>query len=284
MKLIRDKKLFREDFFKEMRTLFIYVAKKLCSDDRLPHWELLMDAYSEIMSQNSTSETEYLITNKLSQKELITENNELTSQENKLFFIDLKNYDSGNSMISNLQKKSPTSSKIFLTTKNSQTNTSGNAKIKSSNLNPSDVLNIIVKATYSMYANELRYFLIYEVFVKQIQLQIFHMPHTFRTARQIKLADSEKGLFHVKLRERLKKIASESIINDNDEQYNEEKTIDNTKEEKEEKMKDLDMEIPPTPQSSLMEDELLANNHRFILPLIEANEAAQIFEMHAGNI
>ncbi|KAL6253419.1 hypothetical protein P5V15_005573 [Pogonomyrmex californicus] len=273
MKLIRDKKLLREDFFKEMRILFIYVAKKLCSDDRLPHWELLMDAYSEIMSQNSTSETEYLITNKLSQKELIT--------ENKLFFVDLKNYDSGNS---NLQEKSPTSSKIFLTTKNSQTNTSGNGKIKSSNLNPSDVLNIIVKATYSMYANELRYFLIYEVFVKQIQLQIFHMPHTFRTPRQIKLADSEKGLFHVELRKRLKKIASESIINDNDEQYNEEKTIDNTKKEKEENMKDLDMEIPPTPQSSLTEDELLTNNRRFILPLIEANEAAQIFEMHAGNI
>jgi len=43
------------------------------------------------------------------------------------------------------------------------------------------------------------------------------------------------------------------------------------------------MEIPPTPPPSLNE-EILANNHQFILPLIKANEAAQIYEMHAGNM
>lgn len=48
--------------------------------------------------------------------------------------------------------------------------------------------------------------------------------------------------------------------------------------------KDLDMEIPPTPPSSLIEEEILANNRRFILPLIEANEAVRIYEMHAENI
>lgn len=54
---------------------------------------------------------------------------------------------------------------------------------------------------------------------------------------------------------------------------------------KEQIIKDLDLSfdlIPLTPPSSLMEDEVLADNRRFILPLIEANEAAQIFEMHAG--
>lgn len=48
-------------------------------------------------------------------------------------------------------------------------------------------------------------------------------------------------------------------------------------------IKDLDMEIPPTPPPSLIEEEMLANNRRFILPLIEANEAVQIYEMHAKN-
>lgn len=45
-----------------------------------------------------------------------------------------------------------------------------------------------------------------------------------------------------------------------------------------------DIEIPPTPPPSLTEEETLANNRRFILPLIEANEATQIYEMHAKNI
>lgn len=38
------------------------------------------------------------------------------------------------------------------------------------------------------------------------------MPHTFRIPRQIKLADP-KGSFDIQLRERLEKIASETIIN-----------------------------------------------------------------------
>jgi len=56
---------------------------------------------------------------------------------------------------------------------------------------------------------------------------------------------------------------------------------DNTK--KKQTIKDLDMEIPPTPPPSLNE-EMLANNHQFILPLIKANEAAQMYEMHVGNM
>lgn len=47
---------------------------------------------------------------------------------------------------------------------------------------------------------------------------------------------------------------------------------------------DLNMEVPPTPPSSLIDEEILANNRRFILPLIEAKETAQIYKMHAENM
>lgn len=100
--IFTDKQLLRENFFKEMRILFLYVAKKLSDGDPLPHWELLMDAYSEIMAQNSTSDwstdkTEYLSTNKSSEKELMAED-EYAFQENKLIFVGkgLKNHNNGN--------------------------------------------------------------------------------------------------------------------------------------------------------------------------------------------
>lgn len=83
-----------------MRLLFLYVTEKLSDNNRLLHWELLMDVYSEIMSQNSTtdtsanSEAECLIMNKLFKKELITENAKYMSQKNKISFIrrDLTNH------------------------------------------------------------------------------------------------------------------------------------------------------------------------------------------------
>lgn len=61
------------------------------------------------------------------------------------------------------------------------------------------------------YANELRYALIYAVFVMPIQLQIHHMSHTLRTPRQIKVADPE-GSFDIQLRKRLEKATYESTI------------------------------------------------------------------------
>lgn len=45
-----------------------------------------------------------------------------------------------------------------------------------------------------------------------------------------------------------------------------------------------EMEIPPPPPPSVIELEKLAYNRQFILPLIEANEAMQIFDMHAGDM
>lgn len=61
------------------------------------------------------------------------------------------------------------------------------------------------------YANELRYALIHAVFVTPIQLQIYHMPHTLRIPRQIKVADP-KEWFDIQLRKRLEKAAYESTI------------------------------------------------------------------------
>ncbi|XP_011878803.1 PREDICTED: uncharacterized protein LOC105568049 [Vollenhovia emeryi] len=289
MKLIRDKKLLREDFFKEIKILFLLVAEKLSNNDRLLHWELLVDAYSEIMSQNSTtdasanSEAEYLITNKFSTKELITEDAKYMSQENKFSFIerDLTNHSNG-SVTNDLQEELPKNFKTLLTTENLQKDifTDTNAIVGSSNLtNPVDILNVIVEATYNMYANELRYALIYAVFVKPIQIQIFHMPHVFRIPRQIKRADP-KGSFEMQLRERLEKIASEPIIS-NGKKSKGEKMTDARKGQT---IKDLDTKIPRTPPPSLIEEEMLAGNRQFILPLIEANEAAQIYEMHAENM
>ncbi|XP_036142548.1 uncharacterized protein LOC105835831 isoform X1 [Monomorium pharaonis] len=284
MKLIRDRKLLRKDFFKEMRILFLYVTEKLSSDDRLLHWELLMDEYSKIMSKNSiiyssANSKADLIMDKLFEKELVTENED-TSPENKISFIgrELKNRNGKNSIRNNLQEKSP---KTSLITENSRTDilTKANATVEASSLtNPSDVLDVIVEATYNMYANELRYDLIYAVFVKPIQMQIFHKPHAFRIPRRIKPADP-KGSFDMQLRERLVKVASETIIN-NGKKIKGKKITDDTK--KEQMLKDID--IPPTPPPSLTEEETLAYNRQFILPLIEANEAAQIFEMHAENM
>ncbi|KYM88893.1 hypothetical protein ALC53_02659 [Atta colombica] len=281
MKLIRDKQLLRENFFKEMRILFLYVAKKLSDGDPLPHWELLMDAYSEIMAQNSTSDwstdkMEYLSTNKSSEKELMAED-EYAFQENKLIFVgkDLKNHNNGNSVTNNLEEESPKNFKTMLTTENSRTDTITNENtVQSSNLmNPSDILDVIVEATYNMYANELRYALIYAAFVKPIQMQMFLMPHAYQIQRQIKLALSGKS-FDVQLRERLEEVARESIIN------NENKITDDMR--KDQMIEDF--KIPPTPPPSLNEEEILANNCRFILPLIEANEAIQIFEMHTRSM
>ncbi|EGI58725.1 hypothetical protein G5I_13189, partial [Acromyrmex echinatior] len=120
------------------------------------------------------------------------------------------------------------------------------------------------------YANELRYDLIYAVFVKPIQMQMFLMPN--QVQRQIKLAHS-RGSFDVKLRERLEEVARESIIKNGKKRTND--TRKNPMIE--------DFEIPPTPLASLNEEEILANNScRFILPLIEAKEAAQIFEILHG--
>ncbi|XP_067210031.1 uncharacterized protein [Linepithema humile] len=289
MKLIRDKKLCRENFIKEMRTLFLS-AEKLFSDDQLPYWELLVDERSEIISKNLitdklvTNRAKYLITNESSKEELMAEDNERASRENKHSFVEKNSNNYNYGSVTNNEEK-PKNIELPLSTENSQTDTFTDANTinESSNLkNPSIVLDMIIEATYSMYANELRYALIHAVFVMPIQIKIFHMPHTLRKPRQIKLAD-EKGSFDMQLCQRLERTANELTSRDrNGKKYKEKEKTNNIKEERT-VAEDLNMEIPPTPRPSFSEDEALANNRRFILPLIEAKEATRIFEMHTGD-
>lgn len=267
MKLIRDKKLSREDFFKEMRIFFLYIAETISSGDQLLHWELIVDKCPKNISTNSISS----VTNKSSNEKLVSEYS--MAQEITRSLIMEKSRDSENR---SLQRKSSKELQTSLSIENSQIDTFIDAAVESSNLTHLNIaLDTIIEATYNMYANELRYALIHAVFVTPIQLQIYHMPHTLRIPRQIKVADP-KEWFDIQLRKRLEKAAYESTIPGK-------KTTTNVKRERE-VTEDLNIEVPPTPPHSLSDEEILANNRRFILPLIEAKEAAQIYEMHAKNM
>ncbi|KAL6446774.1 hypothetical protein ACFW04_001300 [Cataglyphis niger] len=96
------------------------------------------------------------------------------------------------------------------------------------------------------------------------------MPHTLRVPRLLKTADP-KGSFSKQLCKELEKAAHE-----------EKKTTNAKKERK--VTEDLNNEGLMTPPSSLTEEETIIINRRFILPLIEAKEAAQIYEIHAKNM
>ncbi|XP_029172304.1 uncharacterized protein LOC114941469 isoform X2 [Nylanderia fulva] len=206
MKLIRDKKFSREDFFKKMRIFFVYVAENISSGNELLHWELIVDKCPKIstnfIDESLRSGMEYLITNKLFNKKLVSENN--TVQEIESSLIEKNSRDSENS-----NKHLQQSSKNFQTSlniKNSQIDTfiDANVVIESSNLTHLNIaLNTIIEATYNMYANELRYALIYAVFVTPIQ--IYHMPRSLQTLRH-KISDSEES-FNIQLRERLEKFS-----------------------------------------------------------------------------
>lgn len=84
-----DKKLLREDFFEEMRALFLRVAEKISAGDRLLHWELLVDECSNVLpdhpgiNESAANRAKYLITNKLPE-ELTTEDAERASRGNQL--------------------------------------------------------------------------------------------------------------------------------------------------------------------------------------------------------
>ncbi|CAL1673604.1 unnamed protein product [Lasius platythorax] len=287
MKLIRDEKLSREDFFKKMKIFFLYVAENISSGNQLLHWELIVNKCPKFISTNFTIDeslmngTEYSITNKSSNEKLVSENN--AALELKPSLIAKTSRDSENSNKS-LQPKSSKNFQTPINIDNSQIDSfiDTNVVVESSNLTHlNTALDAIIGATYNMYANELRYALIYAVFVTPIQIQICHMPHCFRTPRQIKVAGPE-GSFDIQLRERLEKIVYESTI-DNGKKHKGKKTTNSTKKERGVK-EDLNIKVPATSPSSLIDEEILVNNCQCILPLIEAKEAAQIHEMHAENM
>ncbi|XP_050483239.1 uncharacterized protein LOC126869993 isoform X2 [Bombus huntii] len=113
------------------------------------------------------------------------------------------------------------------------------------------------------YANELRYALVYAVFVEPIEIETYNLPFTFRTPRPVKPADPKMIPFNMQLQRSLKKI----------------ETMDKSKKDnKAGKKLKTNYKIPPTPPPSLDDEVMLLTNRLFILPLIEANEASEIFE------
>ncbi|XP_076480858.1 uncharacterized protein LOC117166289 isoform X2 [Bombus vancouverensis nearcticus] len=113
------------------------------------------------------------------------------------------------------------------------------------------------------YANELRYALVYAVFVEPIEIETYNLPFTFRTPRPVKPADPKMIPFNMQLQRSLKKI----------------ETMDKSKKDnKAGKKLKTNYKIPPTPPPSLDDEVMLLTNRLFILPLIEANESSEIFE------
>lgn len=135
-----------------------------------------------------------------------------------------------------------------------------------SNIDPVLVLNIIIDSTYDMYANELRYALVYSVFVEPIEVQTYTLPFTFRHPRLMKPAEYRITPFNIQLQKLLRK-------NDLLQKL---KKVEKNKKAKVH-------EVPPTPPPSLDDEMQLKCNRLFILPLIEANEASSYFETNTHN-
>ncbi|XP_050593933.1 uncharacterized protein LOC126923985 [Bombus affinis] len=141
---------------------------------------------------------------------------------------------------------------------------SSEADVKlSDTIDPVSVLDIVIEATYDMYANELRYALVYAVFVEPIEIETYNLPFTFRTPRPVKPADPKMIPFNIQLQRSLKRI----------------ETMDKSKKDnKAGKKLKTNYKIPPTPSPSLDDEVMSMTNRLFILPLIEANESSEIFE------
>ncbi|XP_076677970.1 uncharacterized protein LOC143374031 [Andrena cerasifolii] len=139
----------------------------------------------------------------------------------------------------------------------------------SSEVDPVLALNIVIVSTYDMYASELRYALLYAVFVEPVQVTTYHLPFTLRTPRPVKLAQSKTLPFKVQLQNSLAKGQSRK-----------------QKKKASGKVKSkLDSSaLPPTPTNSLTDEQILLLNRRYILPLIEAKEAPAMFTEHRDDV
>ncbi|KAG6794932.1 hypothetical protein HZU73_09382 [Apis mellifera caucasica] len=206
IKLLRDKKCTRKEFFQEMKNIFITVGNKISQQNRIPYWEEIVCEMKEEIEENE------------SMKSL----EECVSQENTKFL---------------------------------------------SNIDPVSVLNIIIDTTYDMYANELRYALVYAVFVEPIEVQTYDLPFTFRHPRLMKPVEYRITPFNIQLQKLLRK----------NELLQKLKKVDKNKKAK-------IHEVPPTPPPSLDDEMQLKCNRLFILPLIESNEASSYFETNTNNI
>lgn len=117
-----------------------------------------------------------------------------------------------------------------------------------------------MESTYDMYANELRYELVYAVFAEQIEVQNYKLPFSIRKPRPAKMSDPEMSPFSVVLRRTF-------VTHD----------LYGVKSGKGKTRKKIP-QLPSTPANSLHDDEALVEKRRFILPLVEANETIALFD------
>ncbi|XP_076235580.1 uncharacterized protein LOC143179982 [Calliopsis andreniformis] len=125
----------------------------------------------------------------------------------------------------------------------------------SSSRDPFIMLDLIIEATYNMYANELRYYLIYAIFVESLEIKTYDIHFALRMPRPVKLASPKTAPFTIVLRNNL----------------------NSGRKPKKPKAADKGT-VPVTPPPSLNDEEMLVHKRQFIMPLIEANEALEMLE------
>ncbi|XP_017889352.1 uncharacterized protein LOC108630525 [Ceratina calcarata] len=199
IRLLRDRRYTREEFFKELKDIFTVAATKISEKDQLPYWE-------EIVSEHNAEEE-----------------------------MEAKKYPSERSL---------------------------QESVLPDGIGPLAALNIVIESIYDMYANELRYALIYAVFVEPIELHGYNLPFFLRTPRQTKLANPKWMPFDMQLHKSLLRIEKMEKSNKSNDRGRKAKA-------------DVPIYTPPP---SLHEDKELIRKREFILPLIEANEAMNVVE------
>ncbi|XP_076650283.1 uncharacterized protein LOC143357646 [Halictus rubicundus] len=134
-----------------------------------------------------------------------------------------------------------------------------------SDVDPLVALDALMESTYDMYANELRYELVHTVFVEQIEVQHYPVPFRIRRPRPTKMSEPSTSPFNVELRRTF-------------EVHNVFRDMRRPTGKGKKKKKTVGFDWPSTPANSLHEEEALLQNRRFILPLVEANEAMALFD------
>ncbi|XP_054006692.1 uncharacterized protein LOC128891295 [Hylaeus anthracinus] len=248
MTLIRDKKHPRETFLEEMKEIFNVAASKVTEENRVPYWD-------EIVSNDDTEKAEVEEHSVNDQRSSILNESKRESTKN------LQKRQSKESR-SNVKKEVNRKETFSDSLENPSSSVSEEIEKPFSNVDPILALDALMECTYDMYANEFRYTLVYAVFVEPIELEICELPFVLREPRPVKLADPMSMPFDVKLRQRFGKSKK-----------SEKKTTGKRK-------KKTQPEVPVTPPPSLTDEEMLTNKRKFILPLIEAENALEIFEQY----
>nr|XP_012143901.1 PREDICTED: uncharacterized protein LOC100875525 [Megachile rotundata]XP_012143902.1 PREDICTED: uncharacterized protein LOC100875525 [Megachile rotundata] len=227
--LLRDRKCSREEFFKEMEEIFMVATDEISEQNKLLYWD-------EVVYENNAEEG---IEEEETQNSIFREESAKT-----------------------LQKGQPKE-----LGSNEELSPSQDTTKFSINVDPLFALNKVIESTYDMYANELRYALVYAVFVTPIEIQTYNLPFVIRAPRPPKFVDKTMS-FSMRLRENMKKIKAIERLR---------KSIG--------KRRDKAIEIvPATPAPSLDDEKMLIDKRLYILPLAEANEEFEVFESQLSSM